>query len=93
MSEPPAQNADFPEVQPRPPAPEPYRFPQEMEQYRPYLTHAGREEELMNSNANPFNNFIVWGMHNEMHGQLTLLHRLHTAGLLRPASEAKEAAQ
>lgn len=73
------------------PRPEPYRFPPELEPYRPYLTHAGREEELMNSPATPFNNWPVWGMVNEMTGQLVLLRRLHRAGLLRPADQAQPA--
>lgn len=72
-----------------PPESEPYRFPPELEPYRPYLTHAGREEELMNTSATPFNNVVVFGMHAEMTGQLTLLHRLHRAGLLRPADQAQ----
>lgn len=82
-----------PPTQPAPPREEPYSFPPELEPYRPYLAHAGREEELMNSRATPFNNIIVYGMHLTMQGQLGLLARLHRAGLLRPASEAQPAAK
>lgn len=78
-----------PPVEPAPPHEEPYRFPQELEQYRPYLAHAGREEELMNSKATPFNNWPVHVMQAAMQGQLGLLARLHRAGLLRPAAEAE----
>jgi hypothetical protein len=73
----------------RKPKPEPYVFPPELEPYRPWLQHAGREEELVNSPATPFNNWVVFGMHAEMVGQITLLHRLHRAGLLRPAHQAQ----
>lgn len=85
MSEPTPKS---PPTQPPPRNEEPYSFPPELEAYRPYLAHAGREEELMNSPATPFNNIIVYGMHLTMDGQLRLLARLHRAGLLRPASQA-----
>lgn len=67
------------------PEKEPYRFPPELEPYRPLLAFPGREEELMNSPATPFNNWPVYAMHCIMDGQLSLLARLHAAGLLRPA--------
>lgn len=80
-----------PATQPAPPPKEPYRFPPELEQFRPYLAHPGREEELMNSPVTPFNNWPVYAMHCAMDGQLALLARLHRAGLLLPADQAAPA--
>lgn len=80
-----------PPVEPPPPPAEPYVFPPELMEYRPYLAYAGREEELMNSKATPFNNWPVYGMHAQMTGQLQVLARLHRAGLLRPAVQAQPA--
>lgn len=71
------------------PKPEPYTFPPELVEYRPWMHFAGREEELMNTDATPFNNWPVWGMHSFMDGQLQLLAKLHRAGLLRPAAQAQ----
>lgn len=82
-----------PPVQPAPPRQKPYVFPPELKPYRPFLAHAGREEELMNSKATPFNNWPVYSLASAMSGQIGLLTRLHQAGLLRPADEAKPVSQ
>ncbi|MFF9265799.1 hypothetical protein [Streptomyces longwoodensis] len=94
MSEPDPNRIDTgrtPPTQPAPPNEKPYRFPPELEPYRPYLAYAGREEELMNTRATPFNNAIVFDMSTTMRAQLGLLERLRRAGLLLPAHRAQPA--
>lgn len=68
-----------------------WTMPEWMEPYRDMLPDGRRAEELMNSTATTFENDVLALMAVDMKSAVTMLTRLHNAGLLRPTDPPEPA--